>query len=57
MRSVRMGLTVRVWFSVVMAAVFSPDESLVISCSQDKTVKVWNVQTGKSVRTFAGHEE
>lgn len=31
---------------------FSPDEKLLASGSADRTVKVWEIQTGKNIRTF-----
>lgn len=34
---------------------FSPDGSRVVSGSEDKTVRVWDVATGKELRKFAGH--
>ena len=34
---------------------FSPDGSLVLSSSRDKTVKLWEAATGKLVRTYEGH--
>ncbi len=35
----------------------SIDESLVISASQDKTIKVWDVATGHELRTLEGHND
>jgi len=40
--------------SNVNAADFSPDGSLLATCSNDLTVKVWNVATGNIVRDFSG---
>ena len=34
---------------------FSPDSRLVARGSLDKTVRVWNVKTGKLLRTLSGH--
>jgi len=36
---------------------FSPDGRWVLSGSDDGTVKLWDVVTGKEVRTFAGHTD
>jgi hypothetical protein len=36
----------------VNAIVFSPNGELLASASNDNTVKLWNVQTGKELRTF-----
>lgn len=36
---------------------FSPDSRLLVSGSEDKTVKVWDLATGKPTRTFSGHEQ
>ena len=37
-------------------AAFSPDGSQVISCSNDRTVRLWDVKTGAELRQFTGHE-
>jgi WD40 repeat protein len=39
----------------VKACAFSPDGSRVLSASGDKTLKLWNAETGRELRTFAGH--
>ncbi|MFP3040221.1 caspase family protein [Treponema primitia] len=36
-------------------AAFSPDESHIISASQDTTLKLWDIATGREIRTFSGH--
>jgi WD40 repeat protein len=36
---------------------FSPNSRLLASGSEDKTVKVWDLGTGKPTRTFKGHEQ
>jgi WD40 repeat protein len=37
----------------VTSVAFAPDGKLLVSGSEDNTVWVWDVQTGKSVRTLA----
>lgn len=39
----------------ISSVAFSPDGRLIASGSQDNTVKLWDVETGKEVRTFYGH--
>src|SRR5713226_9388385 len=39
----------------INAIAFSPDEKLVASASQDKTLKLWDAQTGRLLRTLIGH--
>lgn len=36
----------------VSAITFSPDGKYLASCSVDKTIKLWEVETGREVRTF-----
>ena len=35
----------------------SPDGQFIISASWDKTLKVWDLETGKELRTLSGHSE
>lgn len=35
---------------------FSPDNKYLISSSSDKTIKLWELETGRVLRTFTGHK-
>ncbi|KAK4081539.1 uncharacterized protein Triagg1_2280 [Trichoderma aggressivum f. europaeum] len=41
----------------VSSAVFSPNSSLIASASKDKTIRLWNVNTGECIEEFKGHSE
>lgn len=41
----------------VTAVAFSPDDRLLASGSADKTIKLWDVVTGKELRCLTGHEK
>jgi WD40 repeat protein len=41
----------------VMSVVFSPNGKLLASGSWDKTIKLWEVKTGKERATLKGHTE
>jgi WD40 repeat protein len=40
----------------VLSVAISPDSNFVVSTSRDKTAKLWEINTGREVRTFSGHE-
>lgn len=41
----------------VQACAFLPGGSRVVSASDDNTLKLWDVETGKTIRTFSGHTD
>ncbi len=43
--------------SIVKACAISPDGKTVVSASYDKTLKLWELESGKEIRTFLGHED
>jgi WD40 repeat protein len=43
--------------SNVLAVAFSPDGNKVASGSKDKTIKLWNVSTGKPLQTLSAHRD
>jgi len=42
--------------SDVYSVSFSPDGQILASASHDKTIKLWDVQTGKQITTLNGHD-
>ena len=50
-------LTLKGHGGAVRSVVFSPDGSLVLTSSSDKTARIWNAQTGEQVKVFQGHDE
>ena len=45
------------WFGGVLAIAFSSDSKFIASGSKDKTIKIWQVDTGKEIMTFEGHSD
>ena len=43
--------------SEVLSVAFSPDGRYALSGSRDKTLKLWEVATGRLIRTFEGHSK
>ncbi|KAJ3091090.1 hypothetical protein HK102_001722 [Quaeritorhiza haematococci] len=43
--------------SIVTDAHFTRNDTLVVSCSFDHTLKIWNAQTGNCDRTLTGHSD
>jgi WD40 repeat protein len=43
--------------SGVISVAFSPDGSKVVSGSRDKTIRLWDVQSGSELASFKGHED
>ena len=41
----------------VSSIAMTPDGQLIASASEDKTIKLWNLRTGKLLRTLTGHSE
>jgi WD40 repeat protein len=41
--------------SMVCFAAFSPDGQRIVSGSADKTIKIWDVESGREIRTLSGH--
>lgn len=47
--------TLRGHSSDVNSVVFAPDNQILASASDDKTIKLWNTATGQEIRTLKGH--
>ncbi|MDB9475636.1 WD40 repeat domain-containing protein, partial [Dolichospermum circinale] len=41
----------------VYSVSFSPDGKTLASGGDDKTIKLWNLDTGKEIRTLSGHSD
>ncbi len=42
--------------SVQSSAVYSPDQEYILTGGWDQTARLWDVATGRQIRTFSGHE-
>lgn len=40
----------------VLSVAASPDSSFIVSGSRDKSIKLWDLNTGREVRSFLGHQ-
>jgi serine/threonine protein kinase/WD40 repeat protein len=40
---------------VVEGVAYSPDGRTIVTCGMDKTVRLWNAETGSEIRRFEGH--
>lgn len=45
------------WFGGIDSIAFTPDSKLIASGSKDKTIKIWQVDTGKELMTLKGHSD
>ncbi|MBA3017350.1 MAG: caspase family protein [Proteobacteria bacterium] len=41
--------------NIILSIAFSPDGKYLLSGSADNTIKLWDVATGREIRTFTGH--
>jgi WD40 repeat protein len=44
-----------VLYMQVRTCSWSPDGTMVVSCSSDKTMRVWDVSRGECINTLTGH--
>jgi WD40 repeat protein len=44
------------WFGGINSIAFSPNGKILASGSKDKTIKLWQVDTGKEICTLTGHD-
>src|SRR2546430_3405164 len=51
-------LVVQAWHTnSVNSVAFNPDGRMILSASDDHTLKLWDVATGRLIRTFKGHAD
>ena len=43
--------------SAVNSVALSPDESILASASDNKTIRLWNLETGQAISTITGHSQ
>jgi len=36
---------------------FSPDGQMILSCSKEKSIRLWDVESGKQLQQFNGHSD
>lgn len=41
----------------VYSAVYSPDGTMIVSGSGDKTIRIWSAETGDAIQTLEGHQD
>ena len=50
-------LKIFVGHSGVVCNVKFLNENQIVTCSDDKTIKIWDIATGECIKTFLGHSE
>jgi WD40 repeat protein len=55
---IRTGMHIKEWEGQgeILSVVFSPDGKSIASSSSDKSIKIWDYETGLEIRTLLGHE-
>jgi WD40 repeat protein len=43
--------------SAINSVCFSPDGKYLASAGDDKTIKIWSMESGQTVQTLMGHED
>ncbi len=52
---VKLVRTLRGHTDIIGRIAWSPDDRMLASPSADKTIRLWDVETGECLRTFEGH--